>query len=156
MYYVSEELKKDKKVVLAAVKQISDALYFASEELYKNKEFLIECYRINKSITSHNNFIEEFDKLENNEYNNIFIKENIDILHLVENKDQLYEYLFENKEYDIIHKNEDMLEYIKNIKNIVVLSLNEIDPENEYDKDKLKEEYTNKFLILLKDVIFID
>jgi GTPase Era involved in 16S rRNA processing len=62
--------------------------------------------------------------------------------------------LFENKEYDIIHKNEDILEYIKNTKNIVVLSLNEIDPENEYDKDELIEEYKKRFSNFT--VIFID
>jgi hypothetical protein len=40
LQYASEELKKDKEVVLAAVKQNGYALKYASEELKKDKEFM--------------------------------------------------------------------------------------------------------------------
>jgi len=91
--YASDELKNNYNIVLEAVKQNCLFLEYASEELQNNKLFLIDCY----------NFIKEFYNIEINIFNNKFIKENIDILHLINNKNNLYNYLIENEMYNIIY-----------------------------------------------------
>ena len=111
-------------MVLAAVQENGKALKFASEELQNNKLFLIECYRINEDTIEENNFILLFDELENGDFDDTFIEENVDILHFVENKEQLCQYLLDNEQYYIIYKNEGLLEYIKDNNN-----------------DKLREEF---------------
>jgi hypothetical protein len=143
LQYASKEFRKDKEIVLAAVRSHSRALFLASEELKEDKQFLIECYRIKKD-TVFNNFIKQFDKLENGIFYYSFIKKNVDILDLVENKEQLYEYLLKNKKYDIIYQNEDIALDIKDKNKVIVLSFSDIDPEKEYDKNKLKEEHKNR------------
>jgi hypothetical protein len=64
-----------------------------------DKQFLIKCYRINKDTIEFNDFISYIDNLENGHFNDTFIKENVDILDLVENKEQLCEYLLDNEQY---------------------------------------------------------
>ena len=87
-----EELRDD-KVVLTAVKRDRQVLQYASEELKNDKHFLIKCYRINKYTVYVNDFINKFDQLEKEIFDDTFIEQNKDILHLVENKEQLYEYM---------------------------------------------------------------
>ncbi len=116
--FASEELKGDREVVLAAVKQYPFALEHASEELKKDKLFLIECYRLNKNISTFNNFIKEFDNLENGIFNDSFIIENKDIINLIENKQKLYEYLVKKEIFsDIIWENnkDEIIPHIINL-----------------------------------------
>ena len=144
----SEKLRGDREVVLAAVRNCCWGLKFASNELQKDKKFLIKCYRKNNDIRKYNDFIEEFDKLEKQEYDNVIIEKNIDILHLVKNKKQLCKYLLDNEQYDIIYKNEKIAKYIKNKYKVIILSLNEIKPlDNDefYTDDTTEEEIKNKY-----------
>jgi hypothetical protein len=140
--YASPELRGDREVVLAAVYSCGDALQFTSEEFKNNRQFLIECYRNNKNSIQFNEFIKEFDNLENEIYNNnIFMKENADILNLVNNnREQLYNYLFKNNKYDIIYGNEDIAEYIRDNNKIVIFSLNDIKPISNHDIEEVIEE----------------
>jgi hypothetical protein len=154
--YVSKQLRGDKEVVLAAVYNCGFALRYACDELFKDKLFLIECYRnrnrnrnrnnnnINNSNYFYiyvndkrynsneslllNNFIEQFDQLENGHFDDTFIEKNVDILDLVENKEQLCEYLLKNNKYRTIYDNDNIAEYIKDKYKIVILSLDEITP----------------------------
>ena len=96
---------------------------------------------MSKEDQNYNNFIEQFDKLEKREYNDTFIEENVEILHFLENKQQLYEYLLQNKKYDIIYQNEEISEYIKDNYNILIQSLNDLNIEKEYDNDELKDKF---------------
>jgi hypothetical protein len=116
--------------------------------------FLIECYKINKKTTYINKFIRKFDNLENGHFDNTFIKGNVDILDLVDNKEQLYQYLLDNEQYDIIYQNEEIAKYIKDNNNIIIFSCNDIDIEKDHGNDELKEQFrsNNK----LYNVIFID
>ncbi len=91
--YASPDLQKDEEV-LAAVKQNASILQYTSEELKKNKQFLLECYRINKDTIKYSNFIDQFDKLENGLFDDEFIKENTDIVYLVKNKK--YKTIYDN------------------------------------------------------------
>ena len=102
-------------MVLAAVQENGKALKFASEELKADTYFLIECYRINEDTIEFNDFIEQFDELEEGHFDDTFIKKNVDILHLVENREQLYQYLLDKEKYEIIYNNEDIAKYIKKI-----------------------------------------
>jgi hypothetical protein len=106
--------------------------------------FLIECYKINKKTLYINKFIRKFDNLENGYFDDTFIKGNVDILDLVENKEQLYQYLLDNKQYEIIYQNEEIAKYIKENNNIIIFSCNDLDPEKEYDIDELKEQFITK------------
>jgi hypothetical protein len=146
--YASKELRGDREVVLAAVQQDGFALEYASKELKEDKKFLIECYRKNNDIRKYNDFIEEFieefDKLEKQEYDNIIIKNNIDILHLVKNKEQLCEYLYQNIKYDIIYHNEKIAEYIKNKYKIIIFSCNDINIKKDHGNDELRENFIQK------------
>jgi hypothetical protein len=148
LQYASKELRGDREVVLAAVQQDGFALEYASKELKEDKKFLIECYRKNNDIRKYNDFIEEFieefDKLEKQEYDNIIIKNNIDILHLVKNKEQLCEYLYQNIKYDIIYHNEKIAEYIKNKYKIIIFSCNDINIKKDHGNDELRENFIQK------------
>ena len=104
-------------MVLVAVQENGKVLGFASSELQNNKLFLIECYRINEDTIEFNDFIEQFDELEEGHFDDTFIEENVDILHFVENKEQLCQYLLDNEQYNIIYKNEGLSEYIKDNNN---------------------------------------
>jgi len=115
----------------------------ASKKLLDDKQFLIECYRINEDTIAYNYFINKFDKLENGHFDDTFIEDNVDILHLVENKEQLSQYLLDNEKYKIIHENEEIAEYIKDKYKVIILSYGIIDPENEYNRDELENEYEN-------------
>jgi hypothetical protein len=141
--YVSEELRADSEVVLAAVKEHGYTVQYASKKLLGDKLFLIECYRINKDTIKFNDFINKFDKLENGHFDDTFIEKNEDILDLVQNKEQLCQYLLDNKKYKIIHENEEIAEYIKDKYKVIVLSYGIIDPLNEYNRDELENEYEN-------------
>jgi len=143
LQHVSEELRADSEVVLAAVKEHSYAVKCASKKLLDDKQFLIECYRINEDTIAYNYFINKFDKLENGHFDDTFIEDNVDILHLVENKEQLSQYLLDNEKYKIIHENEEIAEYIKDKYKVIILSYGIIDPENEYNRDELENEYEN-------------
>ena len=157
--YVSEELRADKEVVLIAVGSHGYALQYASKELREDKLFLIECYRLNKNTNKYNNFIKEFDKLENGYFDDTFIEKNLDILDLVENKGKLCEYLLKNNKYRIIYDNENIAEYIKKNNKIVILSLDDITPSKDDQinedttEEEIKKEYENRYIGL--QVIFI-
>ena len=77
--HVSDKLKKDKQVILTAVENYNYVLQYLSNELKKDTEFLIECYKKNKETIYINEFIAKFDEQEQGDYNNIFIKDNINI-----------------------------------------------------------------------------
>jgi hypothetical protein len=128
---------------LTAVQQNSEVLEFASDELKKDKLFLIECYRINENTIEYSDFIEQFDELENGQFDDTFIEENVDILDLVKNKKELCKYLLDNEQYKIIYNNEEISEYIKNNNNILIQDLNDLNIEKEYDDDKLREQFRN-------------
>jgi hypothetical protein len=68
------------------------------------------------------------------------MKENADILNLVNNKKQLYKYLFRHNKYEIIYENEEITEYIKDNNKIVIFSLNEIKPICDYNIEDTKTE----------------
>jgi hypothetical protein len=143
----SEKLRGDREVVLAAVRNCCWGLKFASNELQKDKKFLIKCYRKNNDICKYNDFIKEFNKLEKQEYDNVIIEKNIDILHLVKNKKQLCKYLLDNEQYNIIYQNEKIAEYIKDKYKIVILSLDEIKPIADDNivvtEEEIKQKYSN-------------
>ena len=169
-------LLHDKELVSIAVQQNIEALQYlqyVAKKIKNDKHFLIECYRNNKNSIQFNDFIKEFDNLENGIYNNnIFMKENADILNLVNNnREQLCNYLFKNNKYDIIYGNEDIAEYIRDNNKIVIFSLNEIKPICDYNIEKIKteevveiseeeikKEYSNNFLKINPKLtpIFID
>jgi len=157
----SAELRGDKEIVFAAVRNCCWALKFASDELQNDKKFLIKCYRKNNDIRKYNDFIEEFDKLEKQEYDNVIIKKNIDILHLVKNKKQLCKYLLDNEQYDIIYQNEGLSEYIKDNYKIIILSFDIINPiyniEGETEEE-IKNKYREDFLKIYPEstLIFIE
>ena len=168
----------DKKLVSIAVQQNIEALNYLSflpKKIKNDKKFLIECYRNNKNSIQFNEFIKEFDNLENEIYNNnIFMKENADILNLVNNnREQLYNYLFKNNKYDIIYENDEIAEYIKDNHKIVIFSLNHIEPISNHDieevtevtevtevvtEEKIKQTYSNTLLKMDPKLtpIFID
>ena len=91
--------------------------------------------------------------LENGQFDDSFIENNADILHLVENKEQLYKYLLNNK-INIVHDNQDLALDIINNNRIIVLSYSVIDPEKEYDRNELKKQHENINIGL--QVVFID
>ena len=101
-----------------------------------------------------NDFINKFNKLEKEIFDDSFIEENINILDLVENKEQLCKYLLDNEQYDIIYQNEEIAKYIKDNNNIIIFSCNDINIEKDHCNDELKEQFrsNNK----LYNVIFID
>ena len=146
LYYGKHQrVINNKELLSIAVQQNIEALQylqFVSKKIRKDKHFLIECYRINKNSIQFNDFIKEFDNLENGIYNDdIFMKKNADILNLINNnKKQLYEYLFENKKYEIIYENEEIAEYIKDNNKIAILSLNDIKPICDYNIEETKTE----------------
>ena len=129
--FASEKLKGDDKFILTIVENVSDVLQYVSKELKEDKIFLIKCYRLNKTTIYYNDFIKEFDELEEGQFNNTFIKENIDISHLLENKvlaaihpqkkykenigildllknkKELCDYLINNKDFDSLFWNKD-------------------------------------------------
>ena len=154
LWYSSDRLKSDKEIVLTAVQQDSYALEYASKELKKDKLFLIECYKINKKTTYINKFIRKFDNLENGYFDDTFIKGNVDILDLVENKEQLCKYLLDNEQYNIIYQNEELAKYIKENNNIIIFSYNDINIEKDHCNDELKKQFRNNNK--LYNVIFID
>jgi hypothetical protein len=142
--------------VFAAVRNNEKALEYTSDKLKKNKQFLIKCYRKNKNTFKYNDFIKEFDKLENGDFNINIILNNIDILYLIKNKEQLCKYLLDNEQYNIIYKNEKIAEFIKNKYKVVLLSLDEIKPLTEtndnviniieeYTEEEIKKIYREKF-----------
>jgi len=65
-------------------------------------------------------------------------------LDLVQNKEQLCEYLYQNIKYDIIYHNEKIAEYIKDKYKIIIFSCNDIDIDKNYDNDKLREDFITK------------
>ena len=157
---VSKELQNDIEVVLAAVRSHGKALKYASEELRADKLFLIECYKINKLTIKYSDFIKQFDKLENGIFYYTFIKKNVDILDLVENKEQLCEYLLKNKKYITIYDNEDISNNIRDKYKIIILSLDDIKPitddnivTEEKTEEEIKKEYENRYIGF--QVIFI-
>ena len=162
--FASPELQANKDVVFAAVHNHERALEFSSDKLKKNKKFLIKCYKKNKNkfiIINHNDFIKEFDKIEKQEYDNVIIKKNIDILHLVKNKKQLYKYLLDNEQYDIIYQNERIAEYTKDKEKIIILSFDEINPIyniEEKTEEEIKNKYREDFLKIYPEstLIFIE
>lgn len=125
-----------------------------------DKLFLIECYKINIKTINYNLFIKQFHELERNIFNKTFIEQNYDILHLIINKDNLYNYLLQNKMYNEIYKNEEINESIKIKYNILILSINDINIGNDYNDEKVKLEYINIFkgneiiFILKKEKLF--
>jgi hypothetical protein len=110
-------------------------------KLKEDTHLLIECYRINEDTIKYSDFIEQFDELEEGHFDDTFIEENVDILHLVENKEQLYQYLLTNEQYNIIYNNEEIAVYIKDNYNILIQDLNDLNIEKEYDNDELREEF---------------
>ena len=170
LIYASGELRADKVVVQTAVQQEGWTIEFASDKLQNDKNFLIECYRLNKETSTFNYFIFGFANLENGIFDDTFIDNNVEILHLVENKEQLCKYLLNNKKYDIIYKNEGIAIYITDNYNIIVASIREIKPldndiidiniNEEYTIDELKKTYITNMKSILKNndlnVIFID
>ena len=142
-----------KELVSIAVQQNIEALKYlpyVAKKIQNDKHFLIECYRNNKNSIQFNDFIKEFDKLENGIYNDdIFMKKNADILNLVNNnKEQFYDFLFKNNKYDIIYENEEISEYIRDNNKIVIFSINDIKPITDDNtvvvtEEEIKQKYSN-------------
>ena len=72
----------------------------------------------------------------------------------------LCEYLLKNKKYDIIYRNEQIAEYIKDNYKIIILSLDDIKPitddnivTEEKTEEEIKKEYENRYIGF--QVIFI-
>ena len=158
----------NKELVSIAVQQNIKALKYlpyVATKIQKDKHFLIECYRNNKNSIQFNDFIKEFDNLENGIYNNnIFMKENADILNLVNNnKEQFYDFLFKNNKYDIIYENEEIAEYIKDKYKIVIFSINDIKPITDDNiavvtEEEIKQKYSNNLFKINSELtpIFIE
>ena len=149
------------KLVAAITFNNGIILWYSSDRLKGDKKFLIECYRKNNDIRKYNDFIEEFDKLEKQEYDNVIIKKNIDILHLVKNKKQLCKYLLDNEQYDIIYQNERLSEYIKDKYKIIILSFDIINPIYNIEgktEEEIKNKYREDFLKIYPEstLIFIE
>lgn len=81
-------------------------------------------------------FLNEIDKINKNIYNLTFIKNNTEILHLL-NKN-IINYLIENKEYEVIYKNEELSNISKNEFNIIIMSNLDINLGNEYNSEELE------------------
>ena len=138
---LTRKLKNDKKIVLSAVKENPSIFHDMPNKLKEDTHLLIECYRINEDTIKYSDFIEQFDELEEGHFDDTFIEENVDILHLVENKEQLCQYLLDNEQYNIIYNNEEIAVYIKDNYNILIQDLNDLNIEKEYDNDELREEF---------------
>jgi len=97
------------------VKGKAEVILYSSNELLNNKLFLIDCYKSNKLILDMEiKFIELFDNLEHEKYDDNFIEEYANLLHLVSNIDNLCKYLLINN-VNIINKNIHLYNYIKKI-----------------------------------------
>jgi hypothetical protein len=112
--YVSDELQNDKEVILTAVENNHTVLKNLSNKLKEDKEFLIKCYKKNNYTFRTNEFIEQFHRHEKGQYDYNFIENNINILHLLEDKEGLCNYLIKEKQYHIIFQNNELTEYFKN------------------------------------------
>ena len=139
------------------IEYTKSAINYASNELRTNKHFLIKCYKVNKKIIKKFKFIEKFDNIENNIFDEKFINENYKFLHYVENIKNLCTYLLDNNKYEIIYKNEDLHENIKSKLNILILYLNDFDPDNEYNNNRseLREKVYDKIYHKKITIIFV-
>jgi hypothetical protein len=140
--YVSNELQNDKEIILTAVENNYTVLKNLSNKLKEDKEFLIKCYKKNNYTFMTNEFIGQFAIHEQGHYDYNFIENNINILHLLENKEGLCNYLIKEKQYHIIFQNNQLTEYFKNNtkfdnffwnKNMIVSILNTVVLKKEYD-----------------------
>jgi hypothetical protein len=155
LFFASNRLKNNKKIVFAAIQNNIESLKYASDKIQNDKIFLINLYKnIVKdkySLKYYNDFIFYFSRfMDYFEYNSIdddFLNIHYDILHLIKNKEKIYEYLLNNKKYEIIYKNKNIQEYIKINNNILILSINYLDPN--YNKLKLYYQETFKKYILI-------
>ena len=157
LYYASNNLKKNYNFILKAIKHTKSAINYASNKLKTDKEFLIKCYKVNKKIIKKFKFIEKFDEIENNIYDDNFINENYDFLHYVENIKNLCTYLLDNNKYEIIYKNEDLHDNIKSKLNILILYLNDFDSDNEYNEnpEQLKDQVYDQIYRKKITIIFV-
>ena len=165
--YISKELKKelnsDKDFMLEAIKRNRWSIIYISTKLKNDKLFLINCYNHNhciieylyekiknnkyENLKKYERFIIDFDKISKDHNYNFdykLLKRNEDILHIV-NKKEIYNLLFNKEYYDIIYNNEIILEYFKINKNIIFLSIDDLNIENNYDLNELKLEYIKNF-----------
>ena len=126
--FASDILKNDKMIVYESAITYEYALVFASDKLQNDKLFLINLYnniiKKRKLLKYCNYFLFNFNNIENNIFDDNFLNNNFDILHLVKNKINLYNYLLSKQKYDIIYKNKEIQKYIKINYNILILSHN--------------------------------
>jgi hypothetical protein len=149
LQYASKKIKNDKEIVLEAFKNNKYSLNYASKKLKYNKQFLIDYYK-NYDIYLYlyyynlkcSNYIKDIHNLYNNNLNDDLIKRNINILYLFDNA---LDYLLINKKYNIIYNNEHLSEYFKKYKNIIFLSINDLNIDNKYNINELKIEYQKQF-----------
>jgi len=159
---LSKDQQNDKSFLLEIIKQEMYVYELLPLKVLEDKEFVIKCYNlmdktqilnfldliINKLYNSKTNSIyksEELKFLQNNikffnhihninteNYNLTFIKNNAEILHLL-NKN-VVKYLIEKKEYKIIYDNEELSKISKEEFNTIIMSNIDINIDNEYDE----------------------
>ena len=134
--------------------KLSDDIKLFSQEIidisYHNKFdidiFKKNCEYLHNFINYNNNLI----------INNIYDTNSYDILLLnkklfnyfsenIIKYPNLANYLLENKLYKIIYNHEEINEYIKDNNHIIIKSISDIDIENEYDKEEIKETIEKQF-----------
>ena len=152
--YASERLQDDKEIVLMAIKTSCNTIMYASKRLQDDKLFLIDCYRYNQNMKYYSDFIKIYNKIEENIFNDKIINDNYDILHLVSNIENLSNYLLSNKKYNIIYKNEELQEYIKINKKIIIILFDDINNYSDTE-DNIKLEFSKTFKNIGIQVIFI-
>jgi hypothetical protein len=161
--FASDNLKDNEIIVTMAIKKHIHAIIYASDRLKQNKRFIIKCLKIDKSII---NLIEStklynifYDLEYNNQDNNILNK----ILLFFWNKIQYFKYLTNFDQYIInitkqyynecfTNKNillnmyncEEVLEILKHKCDIIILALQDINLDKEYDIDNLKQGFIER------------
>lgn len=114
------------------------------DELYKQINDPVPFYLYHKKLTQENykiivksiEFLNEIDKINKGIYNLSFIKNNSEIIYLL--NENIISFLIENKEYEIIYKNEKLSNISKDKYNIIIMSNSDINPDNEYNSEQLE------------------
>jgi hypothetical protein len=161
LQYASKRLKNKKEIIFKAIINNNNALIYISKKLKNDKLFIIKCIKNNKYIIK--NLNKEFDQLKlynyfhKLEYNNdnkikniIYFLDNIEYFKLL-TKFKIYIInIFNNNNNNNnillkIYNCEEALEILKDDLNIIILNIQEVNIDNKYNIEELKEELKKCF-----------
>jgi hypothetical protein len=168
LQFASDILKDNELIVLTAIEDDINALKFASDRLKKDKTFIIKCLKINKDIIHYINTYFESTKLYNMFYELEYMLRNQDNtidkkqLLFFWNKIQYFKYLtnfdqyiinITKQYYDECFTNKNILLNMYNCEevmiilnnNIIILALQDINLDKEYNLETLKQEYIGRY-----------